>query len=85
MHTGNRDNDIALSSIGDVDKTGGQTTTTKLKTKKSDTDSEEAILVETSVDVSYEDGHDRETEGRWYDTKSAVSHQPEGWTGVQRL
>jgi len=90
MQTNNGDNGIALSSIDELDKTGGQTTTTKLKSKGKDSDSEEAILFERSVQVTYEDTHghhnsdDREARVRGYGTESAVSHQPRVWRGGRR-
>jgi len=90
MQTNNGDNGIALSSIDELDKTGVQTTTTKLKSKGKDSDSEEAILFERSVQVTYEDTHghhnsdDREARVRGYGTESAVSHQPRVWTGGRR-
>jgi hypothetical protein len=91
MQTNNGDNGIALSSIDELHKTGGQTTTTKLKSKGKDSDSEEAILFERSVQITYENTHglhnsdDREAEVRGYGTESAVSHQPRVWTGGRRL
>jgi hypothetical protein len=73
MHTNNDNGGIPLSSFDDIDK-GSSNTATKLKSMGRDSDSEEAILFERSVQVTYEDASQ--------DNKSGTqSHQPKVWTG----
>jgi hypothetical protein len=82
MHTNSEDNGIPLSSIDEMDKRGGNVTMSP-KTMGRDSDSEEAILFERSVQVTYENRDDRSVTGggasRGYEGTQA--HQPRVWTG----
>jgi hypothetical protein len=72
MHTGNDNGGIPLSSFDDSDKGGRHTTNDKNLGR--DSDSEEAILFERSVQVTYEEV--QQNSGR-----NVQSHQPKVWTG----
>lgn len=73
MHTNNDNGGIPLSSFDDMDKRNGGIDV-KTKHMGRDSDSEEAILFERSVQVTYEDAGKGE--------KSRESHQPKVWTGM---
>ncbi|KAJ4356145.1 uncharacterized protein N0V89_004175 [Didymosphaeria variabile] len=81
MNTKNEDNGIPLSSFDDMDKSGGKIAT-KAKNMGRDSDSEEAILFERSVQVTYENRDDQSMSGggpaRGYE--GTQSHQPKVWT-----
>lgn len=81
MNTKN-DDGIPLSSIDEMDKHGGKITTTA-KPMSRDSDSEEAILFERSVQVTYENRDDPSVRSvgtsRGYEGTQA--HQPRVWTG----
>jgi hypothetical protein len=77
MHTHNGDNGIPLSSFDDMDKNG-----TKVNMGR-DSDSEEAILFERTVQVTYEDRdktshHDGDCAGGFSVGRAL---QPKIWTG----
>ncbi|CAI6336798.1 unnamed protein product [Periconia digitata] len=73
MNTNNDSNGIPLSSFDDMDKST-KTTVVKAQRAHRDSDSEEAILFERSVQVTYEEARQ--------DQKSDVrSHKPQVWTG----
>lgn len=82
MQTNNGDNGIPLSSFDEMDKNGA----TKVKVGR-DSDSEEAILFERTVQVTYEDRQDSGPPVR----NSAIgyadprSHQPKVWTGNRSM
>ncbi|KAH4268626.1 hypothetical protein HBI38_042840 [Parastagonospora nodorum] len=73
MNTNNDAKPIALTSFDDLDK-GGANAAAHAKSLGKDTDSEEAILYERSVQVTYETAGQN---GR----SSAQAHQPEVWSG----
>jgi hypothetical protein len=74
MHTNNNDGGIPLSSFDDELDKGGHHVVANGKTLSRDSDSEEAILFERSVQVTYENAPQ--------DNKGDVqSHQPKIWTG----
>lgn len=72
MHTNNDNGGIPLSSFDNMDKGGHNTT--KVKDLGRDSDSEEAILFERSVQVTYEEANQN-------NEHNAQSHQPKVWTG----
>jgi hypothetical protein len=82
MHTNNDNSGIPLSSIDEMDKRGGKVTMSP-KTMGRDSDSEEAILFERSVQITYENRDDSSLTGggasRGYIGTQA--HQPRVWTG----
>lgn len=82
MHTKNDDNGIPLSSFDDLDK-GAHTGARQIG---KDSDSEEAILFERSVQVTYEDRKNEDqnnpSAGRGYE--QGLSNQPQVWTGGRR-
>lgn len=85
MNTKNDDNGIPLSSFDDLDKKGS-TVVTKTKNAGKDSDSEEAILFERSVQVTYEsrEEHDVNREGATRGYEERQSHQPQVWTGKRQ-
>lgn len=73
MHTNNDNSGIPLSSFDDMDK-GRKGPAIKTQGLRKDSDSEEAILFERSVQVTYEDApQNRRT--------TMQQHQPEVWAG----
>ncbi|OAG06920.1 uncharacterized protein CC84DRAFT_1116895 [Paraphaeosphaeria sporulosa] len=83
MNTKNDDGGIPLSSIDEMDKHVGHVST-NAKALVRDSDSEEAIQFERSVQVTYENRDDRSVSGevaaaRGYEGTQA--HQPRVWTG----
>jgi hypothetical protein len=72
MHTNNDNGGIPLSSFDDSDKGGRHTT--NVKNLDRDSDSEEAILFERSVQITYEEAQQNNGRG-------VQSHQPKVWTG----
>lgn len=84
MQTNNGDSGIPLSSIDELDK-GGSNTATMVKGMGKDSDSEEAILFERSVQVTYEEREDVRQNGRGVARgfEGARVNQPKVWTGNQ--
>jgi hypothetical protein len=72
MNTNNDNSGIPLSSFDETDKGGRHTT--NVKSLGRDSDSEEAILFERSVQVTYSDA--QQNSGR-----DVQSHQPKVWSG----
>lgn len=80
MQTNNGDHGIPLSSIDDMDKNAAKVHMGR------DSDSEEAILFERTVQVTYEDRdntsqHQHRNSARAFD--DGRSHQPKIWTGLR--
>ena len=73
MNTNNDSNGIPLSSFDDMDKST-KTTATKVQKVHRDSDSEEAILFERSVQVTYEEASKDHRPGM-------QAHQPKVRTG----
>jgi hypothetical protein len=72
IHSANDKSGIPLSSFDDTDKTS-RNTMTRVKSMAKDSDSEEAILFERSVQVTYEDASRNDPSG-------TPVHQPKIWT-----
>jgi hypothetical protein len=71
-HSANDKNGIPLSSFDDTDM-GSRKAMTRVKSMTRDSDSEEAILFERSVQVTYEDANRNDRSG-------TPAHQPKIWT-----
>ncbi|KAF1979374.1 hypothetical protein BU23DRAFT_563564 [Bimuria novae-zelandiae CBS 107.79] len=80
MQTHNGDSGIPLSSLDDLGKDKGNTTT-RVKSPSGDSDSEKAILFERTVQVTHEDRDDSDQDGRGAARgyEGAMSNQPKIW------
>lgn len=81
MNTKHHDAGIQLSSFDDIDKYAGHVST-NAKAPGRDSDSEEAILFERSVHVTYEDRNESGVRGRGATRgyEGTQAHQPRIWT-----